>query len=198
MNTPFRFALLIVLVAAFGCGQKSDNPPARCDNAICTVDEGDDTLRTVVDASHDDEWVYFDFESAGQVSIDDPMTSTAWDLGFRRMVVKTNGGVNGNGQVEVVLVEDEDFDTYSVAPSTGWQSDVAGNDEDRDPGGTVFNEDPWYDYDLFSHSLQPNPSRFYLIRTVESGTFKLRFDGYYSVDDEAAWPSFTWATVAPF
>lgn len=191
-------AVCCLLITA--CGRPPENPPPRCDEDICTVEEeGTGALRTVVNATSDDDWIYFDFESAGSVAVTDPQDSLAWDLAFQRMVVKSNGGVNGNGGVEVAIVDDETFDAIEVAPNDGWKTDVEGDPEARDPGGTVFNAEPaWYDYDLFSHSLQPKADRFYIIRTVEGNAFKMRFNGYYSADQEAAWPSFSWAAVATF
>jgi len=178
---------------AFGaCPYVPENPPPRCDDEVCTVEDGD-ALVSVVDATDDDRWVHFDFETAGAVDEE----NASWDLAFRRMVVKSNGGASGDGGVEVAVLPDAVFDEVTSAPGEGWMSDDVGDPDERDPGGTVFNEDPWYAYDLFSHSLQPQ-ERVYVVRTVEGSTFKLRIDGYYDADGTSGWMHFTWSAVSAF
>ena len=187
---------LLAIAGLFGCGRVEDNPPPQCSERACTVEDGE-FLRTVVDGRYDEAWLYFDFESADAFDVDNPADSNAWDIAIRRVVVKSNGGVSGRGGVEVAVIDDEDFAAITTAPRVGWEQDQAGDDEERDPGGTVFNETTWYDYDLLTHSVEPK-DQFYVIRTVEGATFKIRFDSYYSADGEAGWLSFAWGAVAPF
>lgn len=191
-------ALVCTCLLVAGCGGVPDNPPARCEGLVCTVELDDGAaLRTVVDATADDLWVYFDFETAGLAEVDDPTTSNAWDLGFQRVVIKSNGGINGNGNVQVAIVEDVEFEDITHGPFEGFQSDEEGGGNIRDPGGTVFNSESWYEYDFFEHTLQPL-DRLYVVRTVEGSLFKMRIDAYYDADGASGHPSFTWAAVAPF
>ena len=183
------------LLVAAGCGIAPDNPVPRCGDLVCTVEDGDN-LRTAVDSTDYETWLYFDFESAGQVDEDD--ADSPWDIAFRRVVIKSNGGVSGDGNVEVAIVDETSFDEVLVPPAEGWVTDIEGNGFIRDPGGTAFNQDPWYDYDLINHTLSPKEGRIYVVRTVEGNFFKLRMDAYYDEDAVSAHPSFTWATVAPF
>jgi hypothetical protein len=193
-------ALLLLPVAGLAlavaaCGIAPDNPVPRCGELVCTIEEGGN-LRTAVDATDYEQWLHFDFESAGQVDEDD--TGNPWDIAFRRVVIMSNGGVSGDGNVEVAIVDDTSFDEVLLPPADGWVTDIEGNGFIRDPGGTAFNQDPWYDYDLINHTLSPKEGRIYVVRTVEGNFFKLRMDAYYDEDAASAHPSFTWATVAPF
>lgn len=201
MPAPARWmtAVLVaaLLVAAGGCGRAPDNPPPSCSDLGCTVEEGD-YLHSVIDARDGERWVHFDLETATVVSPDDPSTDPVWDLSFQRVVIKSNGGINGSANVEVAILDETTLEEVTTAPSSGWGVDEEGGGNVRDPGGSRFNSESWYVYDLISHTLEPVEDRVYVVRTGAGSLFKLRFDGYYSAEAESGWVSFTWSTVAPF
>lgn len=60
------------------------------------VEEKNELKDTVtIDATSYSDWVYFSFEDS-IVTVDDPMTSDAWDIAFKRMDFKTNSGKSGS------------------------------------------------------------------------------------------------------
>jgi hypothetical protein len=198
-----RRALVVVVISLFAvpmgaCNRTPENPPPSCDDSLCTVSD-DDVLLTVVDASDHEAWAYLDLETASLVDVDDPLDEATWDLGFERMVVKSNGGVNGNAGAQVCVLDDTDFDDLlAPPPNCAWRVDAESRPDPRDPGGTVMNDDPWYDYDLVDHTLTAKARRVYIVQTGDGAFFKIQFADYYSSEGVAGWPSFMWSTLAPF
>src|SRR5688572_27417744 len=72
----------------------------------------DGVVTTLVDATSATAWRYLDFETGLSV---DP-ASTTWDLGFSRFRVRTNGGVSGNGRVQVAVLDGRTFESITQAP----------------------------------------------------------------------------------
>ena len=55
-----------------------------------------DTLITVDSSSYND-WIYFSFNSANTVEVENPESSLDWDIAFQRKHIKTNSGLSGLG-----------------------------------------------------------------------------------------------------
>jgi hypothetical protein len=70
----------------------------------------DDTPGTTgelqVDATSNSAFAYIDLDQLTTVSVSDPTSSTAWDLGIRRYEVRLSGGVAGPGGVDAALLID--------------------------------------------------------------------------------------------
>jgi hypothetical protein len=201
MRTPRAVSVVGIAlwcVSVGACNRTPENPPPSCDDTLCTVEQGD-ALLSVVDATDHDLWAHLDLETASLTDVDDPLDDATWDLGFRRMVVKSNSGVNGNGGAQVCVLDDADFDELLAPPPTcAWRVDAESRPDPRDPGGTVMNDDPWYDYDLVDHTLTAKARRVYIVQTGDGAFFKIQFADYYSSEGVAGWPSFVWSTLAPF
>lgn len=153
---------------------------------------GDDGVtETVVDATSDDDWRRFDLDSG--------KADGAWDLEFRRFVVRTNGGVNGDAGVEVALLSDEDFASVDAAPSDGFAADREDGpeDENTDPDN-AFNSgtDNWYEYNVMKHTLTPKKAT-YVVHSSEGRYFKLAFIDYYDKAGSPAHVRFHWAEIDP-
>jgi hypothetical protein len=156
---------------------------------VTNTDNGDGTTTTVVDATRDADWVYLDLETAAEVGEGDD-----WDLAFQRFKIKLNGGVSGDGGMEVAILPGADFGAMVAAPADGWVTDVAdGPDDDADPdlafGG-------WYAYDVATHVLTPN-DQVYVVRSGAGGYFKLEMLDYYDDAGTSAFPKFRWGPVEP-
>ncbi len=79
-------ALPVILLTAVACSSDEINaPPQQPEGSI------------VVDASAG--WGYASLDEEGVVSVADPTTSGAWDIGFNATRVMLNGGVAGPGEV---------------------------------------------------------------------------------------------------
>jgi hypothetical protein len=189
-----RAVTMVVLLMSLsfpGCADDLKISPAPPDGAallptVSSIRAGD-VVTTTVDASYD-VWVYFDFETDAQVMTSDASSGRAWDLGFQRFKVKSNGGVSGPGDAEVAVLDGRTLDGVEGAPAAGWLRDGPdGEDGNPDPD-TVFNrsEDTWFSYDVSTHVLSAKP-RVYVVRTADDGFFAVQMLRYY---DDAGNPGF--------
>jgi len=193
-------ALLLALAAA-GCAgdlRKDRGGGAAGGGArVQSEDGGDGSIHTRIDATRTDLWVYLDLETDAEVFPAVPGTSTAWDLGFQRFKIKTNGGVSGTGGTEGVALPGQDFDALSQAPASGYVVDQDSTADNGSDPSYVFLAGPgWYSYNLFDHGLKPRDT-VYVVKTVEGGFFKVQLTGYYDDAGTGGYPAFRWAPVAP-
>jgi hypothetical protein len=134
-----------------------------------------DGVQSSIDASSSAQWVYYDLETLSVTTPSDPTDSTEWDLAFQQFSVIVNGGVNGTGGVQALVLDGQHGDFGSNGddvPQTGWTTD--------ETDATVFNG--WYNYDGATHVISPADKLFY-IQTVEGATFELRIVDYYDADE---------------
>ncbi|MCE9669380.1 HmuY family protein [Myxococcus stipitatus] len=153
----------------------------------------DGSITTVVDSTSRDVWIGFDLDTGTQVAAD---KDEVWDLAFQRFGIRSRGGNNGTGGVEVAVVTDKTFAQITQAPATGYLVDAAdGDDEGTDPD-TVFQANGgWYAYDITTHKLVAR-EQVYVVRTDSKAYFKVQMLSYY---DDAGTPSILalrWAKVA--
>jgi hypothetical protein len=196
------FTVAAVITAAACVPEAQRAPP--CDEAVCTLrdveGEAPDTLVTVFDATDETAVARFDLDTAGPTADD---ADDGWDLAIRRFAITTNSGVSGNGDVRVWFRSGglEDVDGLAdIADGEGFVDLDDGDDRDEDadsaflsPGGT---SDPWYDYDLLTHTLSPK-ARVYGVRTTTGAAFALALRGYYDEEAVAGHLSFAWKTIDP-
>ena len=164
------------------------------DGKIVNYDQGDDVVLTLANATDNNDWVYFDFESQSQVYPASPIDSPDWDIAFRRYRVKLNGGYYGAGGVIASAIDGVTLADVTEAPVDNWQSDGADLEDDDDflPEESLST---WYQYDSSTHILTPW-ERVYALRSVEGAFFKLEFAGYYDQAGASGNPSIRWTTVA--
>jgi hypothetical protein len=161
-----------------------------------STDLGDGSTLTRVDATKSDLWVYLDLETGAEAFPAVPGTSPAWDLGFPRFKIKTNGGVNGEGGMEGVALPGASFDQLTQAPASGYvvdQEDSA--DEGTDPDYVFLAGPGWYTYDLGAHTVRVRDI-VYVVKTVEANFYKVQMTAYYDDAGTGGFPAFRWAQVA--
>jgi hypothetical protein len=135
-------------------------------------------------------YLYVDLDAAvpSKVAIDDVTSfdSTAWDLGFKRYVVRSNGGDSGPGGVEVAIVPGDDLDAITAAPPAGdfavdaWATACAYT---ADPiGGPLTPFSGWYAVD--AGVLTPLPQA-YVVRTRGGDLVALDIRDYYADPEDA-------------
>ena len=160
------------------------------DGPFATTRATDGTYVTVVDATSTSAWTYGDFETGAAVT-----DESSWDLRFQRFHISTNGGVSGDGGVEVALVSDLAFEDVVVPPVTGWTADLPdGDDTNADPDYAFEQGDGWYDYDANTHVLTPKRV-VWVVRTNGGTTLKLRIERYYDEAGTAGWFTLRWAPI---
>lgn len=197
---------IMIAVLCTACAAKLDAKPNSADEAEVEtgfVQDGkfasrqldDGVTDTKVEAFDSESWQRFDLDSGG------PATDEhVWDLEFSRYLIHTNGGVSGDGGVQLAVLE-RAFAEVDHAPGDGFTEDRP--DSDGDDGDTntepdnLFNSPAhsWFDYDLKSHTLTPHPDTTYVLRSSEGAYFKLAIVAYY---DKAGTPGqlrFHWKQV---
>ncbi|MCH2108311.1 MAG: hypothetical protein MK135_03210, partial [Polyangiaceae bacterium] len=149
------------------------------------------TVTTVVDASSQDAYQFLDLETG-------EATEDKWDLKFKRFFILTNGGVSGDGGVQVARLTDVDFDEVEEPPKEGWLIDQADSDNDRDDtADSAFSNgtDDWYDYDISNHTLTAKET-VYVISSTEKNFYKFQVLDYYDEAGSPAIVKFRWARIA--
>jgi hypothetical protein len=176
---------------AFDAGEQGD--AGIVNSALVRTTAVDGGFQTVIDATNIDAFVALDLDSVREV----PFTGPDWDVAFRRQRIRTNGGVDGDGGVEVAPLPETTLEAVTAAPATGYLVDQPDGDDGNTEPDTVFeNAEVWYDYDSTIHVLTPRPV-VYVVKSTARRVFKVHIASYY---DEAGTPSiFTlqWAELPP-
>ena len=160
---------------------------------VTTTDLGDGLFETVVDAQDGERWIAFDFatgEGTGDVG-----ETEEWDLAFRRFHARTNGGVSGDANVGVAVIDGGRLDDVdgANAPTEGFLADAPdGDDDNEDPDYVISSgESPWYDYNFMTHVLTPK-ERVYIVRARDGRRYAFVYVDYYNEMGESGTPAFQW------
>jgi hypothetical protein len=181
MTLPRLLTSMTVALVVCACADDltTDNDGSGSDDRTFATDTKGEGLReTVVNATSQADYWYFDLDEGEQVDED----SADWDLAFQRFKIKSNGGESGDGNVIVAKVETP-FDELEKAPDSGYVEDdnaVSSKSENGDPNYAFLGPDPWYNYEAM-HQLSPKDVRF-VVRSTAEKFYKVEILGYY---DEA-------------
>ena len=155
----------------------SDNAPAQPIKRS-TPSNLLETKLTVINASSEDSWVYFDFSRGEVVNIHDK-TSLEWDLAFRRSKVISNGGAtNKFGKAGLIDLGSLNFDQVVDVPLDNYIPDMATRTETENP---ILLK--WYRYNYLTHKLSAKPNT-YAVRTANSKYVKVKFLDFYCTNKE--------------
>lgn len=144
---------------------------------------------TRIDATDEERWVYLDLESRGQVEVDDPQASDAWDLAFRRYDIALDGGVSGPGGMTAVVLEGQQVEAIDDVPEGPWITDAVDGDDHGDAPDYALGS--WYDYDFATHVLTPK-AQAYVVRSVEGNAFAIEVLDYYDDAGSSGWLQLRW------
>ena len=161
----------------------SPTPP----RPVETVEHLTEPIVYTIDARSENVWVYFDFSRGAVVPVLDSKED-AWDLAFKRYVMKTNGGrSNPDGQGAVLKLRRRDFVALSKVPGdVEFQADVHPKNR-LHPFNPVLEK--WYNYSYLANVLAPKPE-VYVIRTQEGKYAKMRMLSYYCTGNVAGCMTF--------
>jgi hypothetical protein len=136
------------------------------------------SIVTVINASSEKDWVYFDFSRGRTVDIHDP-TSLGWDLAFRRGKVISNGGAtNKFGKAGLIDLQVKEFDRVQKVPLENYVQDAPTRTE---PENKVLLK--LYNYNYFTHKLSAKKN-IYAVRTSDSKYAKIQFLSFYCDNKE--------------
>lgn len=193
-QTVIWFALFLSVVTFFSCSTADEEglekllhesgttdsttqPLPSTDTQLPPIDEpvGLEALTFTIDATSQEEWAYFSFETDDVVDVEDAVNSEEWDLGFQRTKVKLNGGISGPGKGSVVMLTETKFEAVTVAPADGYLADSAGT-----LAIVPQSEKGWYIYTgAPTHWILPLEDRVFVVKAADGTFAKVHFVGYY-------------------
>ena len=211
MKVKFLAPVLLTGLVAFTSCSKDDNktptpiPPQNTAKEVKNLN-----------ASDEQKWVYFSFQTGTTVEVINPKTTDNWDIAFNRYNIRTNGGVSGIGEAEVVNTNSKDFAAVTKAPAEGYEKDKEVTDFGRPhPGqtqpsvtkseknpvisGTVNKQDSkgWYNY-IPPKQGEKTPNHeitkyVYVLKTAKGGKYvKIQLTGYTNDKNETGYITFTY------
>lgn len=186
--------LLHVALAVCACADdlKTNNDGSGADDlTIETEQKADGVRETLVNATSNETYRYFDLDEQAEVDED----SAGWDLAFQRFKIKSNGGDSGDGAVIVAKLETA-FGELEKAPEKGYVEDsdaVSSKSENGDPNYAFLGPDPWYNYGEM-HQLSPKDVVF-VVRSTEEKFYKVEILDYYDDAGTAGYLRFQWAEI---
>jgi HmuY protein len=116
-----------------------------------------------VDASVSGTFVYLDLAQGALVSVaaDQVATSLAWDLGFSRTNIRTNGGVSGSGLGGALEAAASDLTALALPAGEPVRDTSVSSGA---PGSVAVNTNAvlgtWYAYDAATHVVSPRDTAF--------------------------------------
>ncbi len=140
-------------------------------------------------------WAYLDLDTGMLLDIDDDaaLTSSDWEIAFKRVAVKLNGGVSGNGgtrggiaDAQVAFYDDENepmLEAFVAAnaetqvealsrPVALDQIELTTDSEVASIKGDGFDvEASWWIYDPAAFSVTANPAARYMVRGANGDSF---------------------------
>ncbi len=140
-----------------------------------------------IDGQDKNPWVYVSLATGDVVGLTDleALTSFDWDLGFKRFVIRTNGGDSGPGQggaFRVALAwDDVDASTLGTRMPLveDWFDDDCNLTVDADTNELITTFSGWSEYDQATHVLAPADA-VYLTRGADGTLYKVAILDYYS------------------
>jgi len=164
-------AVLVAATVVAACDSETTGPNPN-------ENEGDGIFTFTVDARTTWAYVDLDGESATQVTVADPATSTTWDIAFFGTNVMLNGGAAGPGgvvghclcqnadataaQVMAMTLESQRPAFEAVTAAAIPTDESAWEDDALAPAITG-----WYAYDFVTHQVTPS-GRVWKIRAAEA------------------------------
>jgi len=139
-----------------------------------------------IDATSRKEWTLVDFSSKKSYQVKDieneknKINNYAWDIGFQRTKIITNGGVtNPNGRVSLKNLGPVDFDSATTIPTDGYIQDAKSY-------GKILNKAivDWYLYRTRTHNIE-SQKNVYVVKMAEGDYLKMRILNYYCSREES-------------
>lgn len=134
-------------------------------------------------------WVYISLATGAKLELTDleALTSSAWDLGFKRASIRTNSGDSGPGRGGAFKVrlpwDSVDASTLGdqAVPAEHWFDDECTLIAEP-VTGVVTTFSGWDEYDTVTHELTPADA-VYLTRGADGALYKLALLDFYSNPD---------------
>jgi hypothetical protein len=133
-------------------------------------------------------WVYLSLKTGQAVAVDDfeALGSTAWDLGFKRTMIRSNSGDSGpgvGGAIRVGLAWDKVTRATlggQPLPIEDWFDDKCMIAKDSTETGIITSFSAWSEYDPATHIVNAAPDVVYITGGADGTLYKVQIEDYYS------------------
>jgi hypothetical protein len=140
-----------------------------------------------IDGQDTNPWVYIKLATGERVAVTDleALTSKAWDLAFKRSVVRTNGGDSGPGEGGAIRIalpwDDVDTSTLGnkVLPTESWFDAECMLELDASQN-LITTFSGWSEYDEAEHVLSAAPDVVFITAAADGLLYKVSVLDYYS------------------
>lgn len=123
-----RLYLPLILGALVFTSCNRDNDITEEVVATAVTPAGEIKKITDLDASANNQWVYFSLSKGEVVTVTDPHNDLSWDMAFSRFNIRTNSGESGKGKGGVAKVQGTDFYAIKEIPANiAYTMDIAEN-----------------------------------------------------------------------
>lgn len=142
-------------------------------------------------AAKTNPWIYVDLATGTRVDVHDraALASSAWHLGLKRPLLRTNSGDGGPGKGGAVFLKGKAFDVVTDAEAKAATTlPEAWFDKDctlaTDATGAIKTRfDGWYDYDSAAMKLSPAAGTWIVLGPDGVTRFKVAIQTYYGNPD---------------
>lgn len=160
-------------VFMFSCNDSDDPQPEENLEAVVVENlhaPADVMDRQTGEIIEENSYQYFSFEESKLVSSKDGN----WDLGIKGLSMIVNSGISGDGNAEATIVQGV-FEQYNAIPEdVQLKSDTA--EGLAIPSGSG---NGWYNYNMTSHVVSPQPGNILIIKTNAGNYVKMEVLSYY-------------------
>jgi len=176
------FALLAIVAFSLIASCTSDDTASPLEPIVT-----DGVVTASVDASNYDNWVYYNLDQKKEVTVNDPENSADWDVAFKRMRIKVNGGSSGKMGYSVISLGVAAFDTVSKAPQKFYTADDSiyfpMNPTEPYSGNKILEN--WYNM-AGMPPLLSSKNEIYLIKRGAKDYVKFQITSYYNSTTNAS------------
>jgi hypothetical protein len=164
MTIALMLAAAVFVVSAV----RRPEPPTFVPTETARFDSTGARIFTV-NSSDSEKWRFFSFQRGALVEAPQPR---AWDLGFRRFHIMTNGGPGFSGEAGIAPLGAVSLENATLPPDSAFlPTSVA-----RDSVNPVVAK--WYRYGFTTHMLTPKPES-YAVRTADGRFAVFQILSYY-------------------
>jgi HmuY protein len=168
------FLITALMLSFSSCSNNEVTNPGNGDTASTTRADSDNYWITKLDASSEDQYVYYSFERKDTIQLTDTeaQSSTEWDIAFERAIIVTNSGVSGPGDALGVNLTELGDATSFVAVTSDNLNNIQQNQWLADGQSLII--DDYYIYNPTTHALDMT-HYIYAMKDADGHYMKIQF-----------------------
>jgi len=137
-----------------------------------------------------DHYTFFSLKEGKVIPLEDS-ASNKWDIGLKFTSIIINSHASGPGEAGVIVKTDNQYETLTQAPTTGYAYDTIATNNEGEPvikyaiDGTYGSPNAWYVYDAVNHLVTSKAGLYFILKTADGKYAKMEI------------PSVTYADYTP-